>query len=109
MLEANERHVCLIVPPYQAGAGYRVWVFEADGGKEFRSLSLLQDRTLPMNRASGSILDQDGLLYLYNVPRSESVSQKPRRAYLTAFRIGANLEDLVAWDAVAPVLRTRST
>ena len=87
---------------------YRIWVFKADGGAEYRSIDLLPNRTLPFNQATGSLIDRDGLLYVYNVPKNELVSGRPpRRAYLTAFKVGGNFDEtpgLVAWDAVAPVL-----
>ena len=112
-LAVDSDYVCLIVQPHQVSVPYRIWVFKADGGAEYRSIDLLPNRTLPFNQATGPLLDRDGLLYVYNVPKSEVVSgQPPRRAYLTAFKIGGNVDEtpgLVAWDAVAPVLANDPT
>ena len=60
---------------------------------------------LPAGRPEGALL-QDGLLHVYNVPRDRSGGAGPARAFLTAVRVGTgDPSDLVAWEAVAPVLR----
>ncbi len=100
-LAAGRDYICLLVPPPQDGADHRLWVFKADTGKEFRSLSLLPDRTLSRAAARGALMDAEGLLYVYNVPRGPGPAG---RAYLTAFRVGGEPADLVAWDAPAPVI-----
>ncbi|HYF01521.1 MAG TPA: PDZ domain-containing protein, partial [Planctomycetota bacterium] len=99
-LAAEGDYVCLLAA---TGSDYRLRVFE--NGQLFRSLSLpAEGRMLPGGRPDGAVL-QDGLLHVYNVPRDRS-GGGPARAFLTAFRVGTGEpSDLVAWEAVAPVLR----
>ncbi len=111
-LAANREYVCLVVPPASpAQPDYRIWVFHAATGKEFRSIPLLEGRTLPaLAHVPGrvlpsAVLGPDGLLYVYNVPRDRGAAAGPGRGYLTAFRLGAKEgADETAWDAVAPAL-----
>jgi len=93
----------LLVAPHQAGVDHRLWVFK--DGKEFRSLSLREGRTLPPTRAPVAAFDREGTLYVYNVPREKSGALGTGRAFLTAIRVAAAAgAEPEAWDAVAPVL-----
>jgi outer membrane protein assembly factor BamB/tetratricopeptide (TPR) repeat protein len=97
--------VVLLVAPHQAGADHRLWVFK--DGKEFRSLSLREGRTLPPARAPTAAFDREGTLYVYNVPRDKGGALGTGRAFLTAIRVAAPAgAEPEAWDAVAPVVGT---
>ncbi len=105
-LGTDGKHLALVVVPSQPGMEYRIWVFHAEDGKELRSLSLPPDRTIPAHRPPAAPVDRDGTLYVYNVPLDPKSGQPAAgRAFLTALRAGAkDAADLMAWDAVAPVL-----
>jgi tetratricopeptide (TPR) repeat protein/outer membrane protein assembly factor BamB len=106
-LSANRQSVCLVVAPQQPGTDGLLWVFHAADGKESRALPLLAGRTLVAGRSAAAGLEPGGLLYVYNVPREKPSGggALPNRAFLTAYRVdAASPEDVIAWDAVAPVL-----
>jgi outer membrane protein assembly factor BamB/tetratricopeptide (TPR) repeat protein len=105
-LEAGAEHLCLIAPPFPPASEYRIWVFRASDGKLFRSVSLLEGRTLPSVRAQApavTAMDGEGILYVYNVSREGPGAGEGARSYLTAFRVGTpEGANVTAWDAPAP-------
>jgi hypothetical protein len=93
---ADRNLVAVIVAPNQAGSGeFRIWIFK--DGQPHREIKLPEGRTLALGKPQGALL-QDGLLYVYNVPKEKSGG----RAFLTAFRAEGDALDPVAWEAVAP-------
>jgi tetratricopeptide (TPR) repeat protein/outer membrane protein assembly factor BamB len=105
-LAANGDRVCLLVSPPQAGGEPQLWSLNLEG-KDERKIALPEGRTLPLGRPTGTLLDTNGLLYLYNIPREKAA---PSRAFLTALRIAAKEPaEMVVWDAVAPVVANTPT
>jgi hypothetical protein len=100
-LAADRNLLAMVVAPSQAGAEFRIWVFK--DGQPHREIKLPEGRTLPLGRPAGAFL-QDGLLFVYNVPREKS--GPGGRAFLTAFRTDGDAADPVAWEAVAPGVTT---
>ncbi|HXX92667.1 MAG TPA: PDZ domain-containing protein, partial [Planctomycetota bacterium] len=100
-LAANGERICLLVSPPQAGGEPQLWSVNLEG-KDERKIPLPEGRTLPVGHPTGSLLDPNGLLYVYNIPR-EKVA--PSRAFLTAVRVAAkDPGEMIVWDAVAPVV-----
>ena len=100
-LAAGPDRICLLVPPPAAGGEALLWSFNLEG-KEDRKLPLPDGRTLPVGRATGPLLDANGLLYVYNVPKEKAA---PTRAFLTGIKVAAkDAAEAIAWDAVAPVV-----
>jgi hypothetical protein len=102
-LAADRDYIALVVSPPQAGADHKIWVWKTSDLKD-RSVSLLEGRTLPVNRPAGLGIGADGLLYVYNVPREKSPGGPSGRAYLTAFRLRSTTGVEPAWDAKAPLM-----
>jgi len=106
-LAADRDYIALVVSPPQPGADHKIWVWKTADLKD-RSVSLLEGRTLPVNRPSGLGIGGDGLLYVYNIPREKSQGTASGRAYLTAFRLKSPTGVEPAWDAKAPVMNDTS-
>jgi hypothetical protein len=102
-LAADRDYIALVVSPPQPGADHKIWVWKTADLKD-RSVSLLEGRTLPVNRPAGLGIGADGLLYVYNVPREKAQSGLSTRAYVTAFRLKSPTGVEPAWDAKSPVL-----
>jgi len=103
-LAADRDFIALVVSPPQQGVDHRVWVWKTGDLKD-RQISLLSGRTLPVNRPAGLGIGQDGMLYVYNVPREKAPGVTDARAFVTAFRLKSPAGvDPVAWDAKAPVM-----
>lgn len=105
-LEAGTDHLCLIASPTPPVSEYRILVFRVSDGRLFRSVSLLEGRTLPAARSpvpAIAALDGEEILYVYNVSREGTGAGEGGRAYLTAFRVGTpEASNVTAWDAPAP-------
>lgn len=102
-LAADRDYVALVVSPPQPGAEYKIWVWKTSDLKD-RAVSLLEGRTLPVNRAAGLGIGSDSVLYIYNVPREKPSSVAQGRAYITAFRLKSSPGVEPAWDSKAPVV-----
>ncbi|MBI3857422.1 MAG: PQQ-binding-like beta-propeller repeat protein [Planctomycetes bacterium] len=108
-LAADREFLALVVSPPQPGNEHRIWVWKTADLKD-RALTLLEGRTLPVNRPSGLGIGADGMLYVYNVPREKTAGVATGRAYVTAFRLKAPAGvDPVAWDAKAPFMNDTTT
>jgi hypothetical protein len=106
-LAADRDYIALVVSPPQAGNDHKIWVWKTADLKD-RSVSLLEGRTLPVNRPAGLGIGADSLLYVYNVPREKAAGGAPSRGFVTAFRLKSPTGVEPAWDAKAPLLNDSS-
>jgi len=101
-LGVGRDYLCVAAAPSPQASEYRILVYQAADGKGPRTVALPEGRTLPQNQAPRLMVDDDGLLYVYNVPREGAGSGADARASLTAFRLEREGAIAVAWDAPAP-------